>query len=62
MVRPGDVVTGRFAPWSFMRTAVVRSVDGDQVEVETMDGEKHMRRRWSLRVHRRNAQQEGAPW
>lgn len=49
-MRVGDVVVGRFPPQSCLRTAEVVSVEGDRAGVETMDGEQHERRVWSLRV------------
>jgi hypothetical protein len=45
----GEWVLGRFAPLRVMRSAQVVGVDGDAVLVETMDGGRHWRRRWSLR-------------
>ena len=49
-VQVGGWVVARFRPWSFLRHAQVVAVSGDDVVVETMDGQRHSRRAWSLRA------------
>ena len=49
-VRVGGWVVARFKPWSFLRHGQVVEVAGDEVVVETMDGQRHSRRAWSLRA------------
>ena len=49
-VQVGGWVVARFKPWSMLRHAQVVAVSGEEVVVETMDGQRHSRRAWSLRA------------
>lgn len=43
---------GRFQPYSYLRIAKEVGRQGDKIVVETMDGCRHVRSPWSLRVHK----------